>query len=246
MRIFGFRPTLWPTVITATAVLLSIGLGTWQIQRLFWKQGLIDARQSNAAAPIQDGLPRSFDAARDAFRRVKVKGRFLNDKEVFLAARSHRGNAGFHVITPFALAAGGHILIDRGWIPLSIRDQIGRVAGQIDGETTVTAFMRAPSSGGAFTPDNAPAANVWYTVDIPAIGKKTGLSDLKPFYLEADATPNPGGFPVGGQTRLDLPNNHLQYVITWYSLAIVGLIIYILYHRRRERELAARRDDNET
>ena len=244
MRILGFRPTFWPTVITAGAVLLAVGLGTWQVQRLFWKEGLIAARQANARAPVLDKLPATFRPDRDAYRRVTVEGRYLNDKEIYLAARSHRGNAGFHVVTPFALAGGGHILVDRGWVPLSVKEPIGRAAGQIDGPTKLTGYMRLPSVGGYFTPDNEPSGNIWYTVDIPAIGRKTGIADLKPFYLERDATPMPGGFPVGGQTRLDLPNNHLQYVVTWYALAIIGLVIYILYHRRREREMARRPDSN--
>ena len=240
MRIFGFQPTFWPTVITAGAVLLAVGLGTWQVQRLFWKQDLIDQRQSRSEAPVLTALPTDFSASRDEFRRVTVTGRYLNDKEIYLAARSHRGNAGFHIVTPFALAGGGHILIDRGWVPLSVKEPFARAAGQISGETKVTGYLRATQTGGSFTPDNVPEKNVWYTVAVPAIAKATGLDDLKPYFIEADGTPIPGGFPVGGQTRLELPNNHLQYVITWYSLAIAGLVIYILYHRRRERELAQR------
>lgn len=243
MRIFGFRPTFWPTVITVGAVLLTLGLGSWQVQRLFWKQDLIETRETKATAPVMDGLPREFQPKRDEFRRVRITGRYLNDKEIYLAARSHRGNAGFHVVTPFALAGGGHVLVDRGWVPLSVRDPIARAAGQVEDETTVTGYLREPSRGGYFTPDNVPGQNVWYTVDIPAIRKKTGVDDLKPYYIEADATPVPGGFPVGGQTRLELPNNHLQYVITWYSLAVAALVIYILYHRRRERTGRGERND---
>ncbi len=238
MRILGFQPTFWPTVITAGAVLLAVGLGTWQVQRLFWKQGLIEQRQTKAKAPVLDGLPADFSAGRDEFRRVRVTGRYLNDKEIYLAARSHRGNAGFHIVTPFALAGGGHILVDRGWVPLSVKDPIARAAGQITGVTTVAGYLRATQKGGYFTPENTPGKNIWYSIDIPAVARATGLDDLKPYFIEADGTPIPGGFPVGGQTRLELPNNHLQYVVTWYSLAIAGLVIYILYHRRRERELA--------
>jgi surfeit locus 1 family protein len=62
------------------------------------------------------------------------------------------------------------------------------------------------------------------------------LDGVLPFYIDADATPNPGGLPIGGQTRLELPNNHLQYAITWYALAVALVVIYILFVRRRRAE----------
>ena len=61
------------------------------------------------------------------------------------------------------------------------------------------------------------------------------LNRVAPFYIDADTTPNPGGWPKGGVTRLELPNDHLQYAITWFSLAIALIVIYFLYHRRHAR-----------
>ena len=66
-------------------------------------------------------------------------------------------------------------------------------------------------------------------------GSGGGVGNVLPFYVDADATPNPGGYPVGGQTVIDLPNNHLQYAITWYALAAALVVIYILLVRRRPR-----------
>ncbi|MGH7004410.1 MAG: SURF1 family cytochrome oxidase biogenesis protein, partial [Alphaproteobacteria bacterium] len=65
-----------------------------------------------------------------------------------------------------------------------------------------------------------------------------GIGKVEPFYIEAGPAENPGGYPVGGQTRFELPNDHLQYAITWFSMALIGIVIYLLYHRRRARELA--------
>jgi surfeit locus 1 family protein len=67
---------------------------------------------------------------------------------------------------------------------------------------------------------------------LPAMAKAVGVPDTAPFYIDADKTPNPGGWPQGGVTNLELPNDHLQYAITWFSLAIALVVIYVLYHRK--------------
>jgi surfeit locus 1 family protein len=82
-------------------------------------------------------------------------------------------------------------------------------------------------------PDNRPDLNYWFWVDIPAMSAAAGLDHVAPYYIDADATPNPGGWPKGGVTRLTLPNNHLQYAITWFSLAVALIVIYVLFHRRQ-------------
>ena len=81
------------------------------------------------------------------------------------------------------------------------------------------------------TPDNEPDKNFWFWIDIPAMARSAQVQDriVADGYLEADATPNPGGFPIGGQTPIDLPNDHLQYAITWYALAVALIVIYFLY-----------------
>jgi surfeit locus 1 family protein len=84
-------------------------------------------------------------------------------------------------------------------------------------------------------PDNRPDLNYWFWVDLPAMAKADGLDDVAPFYIDGDATPNPGGWPQGGVTPLELPNNHLQYAITWFALAAGMLVIYIVSLRQDRR-----------
>jgi surfeit locus 1 family protein len=74
--------------------------------------------------------------------------------------------------------------------------------------------------------------NYWFWVDPPAMAAATGLSDVAPFYIDVDATPNPGGWPKGGVTRIDLPNDHLQYAITWFALAAAAVIVYAVWRRQ--------------
>jgi surfeit locus 1 family protein len=224
--------------MTLPAVLGALALGTWQVQRLNWKNELIAERQARRDAPPLASLPPQFDARQHEFRKVKVTGRFLHDKEMYLAARSFRGNTGYHVITPLAVSPG-HVLVNRGWIPLDRKAPESRKHGNVEGEVTIEGYLRAETGQGWFTPANEPAKNFWFWIDIAAMARAHGIGKVERFYIEAGAAENPGGFPVGGQTRFEIPNDHLQYAITWYAMALIGIVIYLLYHRRQARDLAA-------
>jgi surfeit locus 1 family protein len=229
----GFRPLFWPTLFTAPVMLLCLGLGFWQIERLFWKEDLIAQRQAAvSAAPV--AAPRSMEEARGMeFRPVVDEGVFLNDKEIFLGATSEGGGLGYHVLTPLLEPGGRVVFVNRGYIPAELKDPAKRAAGQIVGTVRVRGLLRLPPIGKPawILPDNRPDLNYWFWVDIPAMSAVDKLDRVAPFYIDADATPNPGGWPKGGITRLKLPNDHLQYAITWFSLAVALIVIYFLYHR---------------
>ena len=165
------------------------------------------------------------------FRRVRLTGHFLNDKEMYLAARSLNGNVGYHVVTPFLGDDGTTTLVDRGWIPLDRKDPATRAQGEISGTVTIEGLIRSPGRKSWVVPDNEADKNFWFFVDIPAMAAHAGLSDLRDYFVEAGPEKNPGGYPIGGQSHIDLPNNHLSYAITWYSLALALVIIYLIYHR---------------
>ena len=239
IRIFGIRPLLWPTLMTLPAVIGSLALGAWQVHRLQWKNEVIAERQARREAPPLAALPEKFDPAQHEFRRVRVTGRFLHDKEMYLAARSFRGNPGYHIVTPLAVFPG-HVLVNRGWVPLERKSPDSRKVGNPEGEVTVEGYLRAETGPGWFTPKNEPDKNFWFFVDIAAMAHAHGIGKVAPYYIEAGPAENPGGFPVGGQTRFEIPNDHLQYAITWFCFAGIGIVIYLLYHRRRARELAGK------
>lgn len=212
-----------------------IALGTWQVQRLHWKEGLIAERAAALAAPPVD-LPATLEAARGLeFRRVRASGVFLHDHE-FLVNTTERasGKAGDLVVTPLRRADGSVLLVERGWIPPELRDAGTRAAGNPAGTVEVDGLLRIPSAGkpGYFVPDNDPQKNQWFYIDLNAMGRAARAPSVLPFYLEAGPAPNPGGYPLGGQARTDLPNDHLQYAITWYSLAAALVVIYVLLVRR--------------
>ena len=240
-----FKPTFWPTVFTVPAVLLMLGLGVWQLYRLQWKEALIaDRTERMAAAAIALPGP-DADIANMEYRHVAISGEFLHDKEIFLGARSMNGNPGYHLVTPFRLPEGRTVLVDRGWIPLDRKTADKRAAGNVGGPVTLDGVIRLNGTQTWFVPDNRPDLNFFFWVDLPAMAKLAALPNTETrYFVEAGPALNPGGFPIGGQTRINLPNDHLQYAITWFCLAIALSVIYVLYHRQKEKEANAKPSEN--
>lgn len=232
-----FRPTLWPTLFTIPALIALVGLGIWQVQRLHWKDALIAERQARSGAPAMT-LPATVESPADLeFYPVRVRGGFRHDREMYLAARTLGGRPGLHVVTPMILEDGRALLVDRGWIPETRKDPATRAEGQVAGVVQLEGLARMGGwkGFGFLKPENLPRENLWFWVDPPAMAAAAGLSGaVKEIYLEAGPAENPGGLPKGGQTRIQLPNDHLEYAITWFSLALALVVIYVVYHLRRE------------
>ncbi len=226
------------------AVLLLAGLGVWQLQRRAWKLELIQQVETRAdaapvAAPGPDEWP-ALTAANDAYRRVVVSGRFLNDRETLVQAVTERG-AGFWVLTPMATDWGFTVLVNRGFVPADRRDAASRTAGQIEGDTALAGLLRMPEPGGAFLRANDPAADRWYSRDVAAIAQARGLTAVAPYFVDADATENEGGLPIGGLTVIRFPNNHLVYALTWFAMAalLAGGLVHVIRAERRRSHPAA-------
>jgi surfeit locus 1 family protein len=231
-----FRPTLWPTLISVPAFIVLIGLCVWQVQRMHWKGELIAERGSRVAAepvalPVPNGEPGDIE-----YRRVRLEGTFLHDKEMFLGARSLNGNAGYQVLTPFVLSDGGIVLVNRGWIPVERKPPNSRPEGQVTGTQALDGIVRLAHGKAWMQPDNEPDRNMWFYVDLPAMAAASAVDLRTDLYVDAGPAENPGKYPVGGQTRIQLPNDHLQYAITWGLLAVALAVIYVLYHLKLERE----------
>jgi len=229
------------TIVTLAALALLIGLGMWQLQRLEWKRGLIEEIETRTKAP-PIGLAEATALARkgeDArYLRIKVKGSFEHDKERYLYSIDAAGEPGWHVITPFSADHGGLVLVDRGFVPDRLRDPASRPNGQLQGTVEITGLARPPESQGLFLPDNEPENNRWFFRDLNGMVFSmypTATLDPTPFFIEAEQSDVPGGWPRGGETKLDLPNNHLQYALTWFLLAFCLVVIYAVYVRQALR-----------
>ena len=231
-----FRP-LWKfTGFMLPLFLGCIALGVWQLERLQWKLALIAQVNRNLSAPpipVERALGMGAHAA--LYRRVKLSGRFDNGKEAYVFGTDASGAPAYHVITPFALDDGRTLLADRGIVPEHLRDPRTREAGELKGEQHITGIWRIPDPPGLFTPAPNLAKRVWYARDVKGIARDDGLKVAAPVIVEADATPNPGGWPKGGQTVVHFRNAHLQYAITWFALAAVVLGGWIAFHVSRGR-----------
>ena len=230
-----FQPQLWTMVCALPTLLVLIALGLWQLERLAWKLDVIGQREAALIAPARDlgANPERLDLD---FARVRIVGRFLHQHEIHLVAPPRRGRLGYHILTPMIRdRATALVLVDRGWVPRDRKQAASRLEGSPDGPVVISGIARQPGRPGWFTPDNEPDRNIWYWRDIQAIEAQRGI-DLLPIIVEADGAPNRGGYPIGGQTRIVLPNNHLGYAITWFGLAVGLVAVYIAFHwRRRDR-----------
>ena len=243
----AWRSLVAPGLAALVALALLLGLGTWQLQRKAWKEALIAQIETRGGAEPGAILPESawgeWRAESDEFRRVRVTGTFLHGHEapVHGLAPGERGAPvqGFYLFTPLRLASGAIVLVNRGFVPTELRDPGARPQSQPAGEVTVTGRVRAPDAGSWFTPQNVPGQNRWFTRDPQAIAAATGLDRVAPFYIEADANPSAGGWPRGGQTQLNLPNNHLQYALTWYGIALTLVGVFGAFAWRRLQAGAA-------
>ena len=228
----NFRPTFWSSFFTLIGFIFLLSLGTWQLERLKWKNNLIAERQS-----FLNDVPLEFDGDITQlnglmWKPVVVSGIFEHDKELYLAARSMRGNVGFHVLTPIRLSNGKNILINRGWVPREKKAPSTRVEANILNKTEVTGIINPGFKKGAFSPKNDATKNVWLYIDFDEMSSAINL-ELEEFVIDANEN-GEGGFPIGSQTRVNLPNDHLQYSVTWYLLSITLVMVWFFWNKKRQ------------
>jgi surfeit locus 1 family protein len=232
---------VWAGVGAALLFLSFIALGGWQVQRLAWKTELIAQVEARVhAPPVEAPGPASWSAMSrqdDQYRRVMIRGVFQHEHEVLVQAVTDYGS-GFWVMTPLATDKGFTVLVNRGFVPPERRSPADRSSGQLGGLQTVTGLLRITEPGGGFLRANDPAGDRWYSRDVAAIATARGLSNLAPYFIDADATPNPDGWPKGGLTVVRFPNSHLVYALTWFGMALLTLVGYgivVREVRRRRR-----------
>lgn len=231
----AMRFKIIPTVFTLAAILVLLGLGFWQLQRLSWKEMLIDRLTTRSEAAPESIPAGPLDLDEWEFRRVTMTGHFLHDKELHLLNRSLNGNPGLHVLTPFRrtdVPNAQPVLVNRGWVPFQLKDKENRREGLTGGEVTIDGIVRfqRPITGlqKYYTLENEPDKNVWYSINLEQMDQQTGL-DLANYYVVDGNLDVPGLYPVGRQWTLDIRNDHLQYALTWFclafALAVIGVVL---------------------
>lgn len=230
------RARLLMTGALLLLVAVFLSLGTWQVQRLYWKLDLISRVEARVGAPSEPAPTQSdwggVNREKDEYRRVTATGTFAHDKTALVQAVTELG-AGFWVLTPLRRDDGSTVLINRGFVPADRRDVAARAEGEIAGTSTVTGLLRITEPGGAFLRSNDPARDRWFSRDVAAIAAAKGLHDVAPYFIDADATPNRGGLPIGGLTIVRFRNSHLVYALTWFALATMSAAgAYLVYRQR--------------
>lgn len=212
--------------IAAAALLLAAGfaaLGAWQLERRAWKHALIAqvgarVHAPPVAAPGPADWPGIGPGA--AYLRVRATGRFHHPQETLVQAVTEQGG-GFWVLTPLE-TPDFTVLVNRGFVPPERRDPAGRPAPE--GPAEVVGLLRVSEPGGAFLRANAPAEGRWYSRDVAAIAAARGLSGVAPYFIDAEAGPDRGSYPVGGLTVIRFNDNHLVYALTWFGMAGLSLV----------------------
>lgn len=229
-------------VLGLVAFAILIGLGTWQVQRLHWKEGLIatiEARVSAPPQPLAAIEARLADTGDVDYWPVSLSGRFHHEGERHFFA-THKGSSGYFVYTPLELDDGRLIMVNRGFVPFDRKEPASRREGQVEGRREIVGLARnlVDEKPNSLMPDNDPAKNIFYWKDLAAMSASAGVGrpdDYLPLFVDADDAPNPGGLPVGGVTLISMPNSHLQYAVTWYGLAaaLAGVLGAWLWRRLR-------------
>lgn len=217
------RWVLLTLCLLATAIFLSLGI--WQVERRAWKLGLIDTvNQRIHAAPVAVPQPAEWPGVtmrNDAYRHVTVTGRFLNDQETLVQALTEEGS-GYWVLTPLDTQDGFIVLVNRGFVRSDRAPARMRREGLIAGAASVTGLLRLSEPNGGFLRTNQPEEDRWFSRDVDGIARKRHLQKVAPYFIDADATPNTGGWPLGGLTVVEFPNNHLVYALTWFGMAALS------------------------
>ncbi len=214
------KPPLAATALTVIGVAVLCTLGTWQMQRLEWKENLIERINAYDESEMQD-LSVNDLIADNEFMKGRLRGKFLFEKEITLKPRTHDGKPGIHVITPLALDQGSTILVNRGWVPLDTSWNQHKDDG-------INVILRVPREPNMFVPPNTPDKGEWYSLDIEQIATAKDLNnplEVTAYLLSGQEN---GAFPNVDALKIELNNNHLQYAIFWYTMALVMLAVYVL------------------
>lgn len=231
---YEFRPRLWPTLVTVPMVICLLLLGNWQLDRLTWKLSLIENLETRSSM-IPAALPQDITNTDDfEYLSVSLTGSFDNDKEMTLYSIGPNGEPGYDLFTPFITTSGTIIIINRGWVPERLKLIEARPNSLKSEQTTVTGLLRKPWEKLWYGPENEADNNNWYYGDIDAMADAQNLQNIFPMFLYAAENAAGNDYPIAGRTEFNIVNNHLDYALTWFGLAIVLVGIYFIAHIKKK------------
>lgn len=221
------KPELIPILFIVAAEVTLLGLGCWQLARLEWKTELLATIETAQAEPVLKRLPQ--DVIGLDYRNVDLPGQFVSDKTLQKVGGKQGERPGFFLLAPFKLAQDGRIiLVNRGFLPQG--EKAAPAAKRIQG------VLRPPRARTYFfLPENQPDKNIWLYEDMNAMSRQLGLEVL-PLIVEATGAPEKGAYPIPNTGNIAMRNDHLGYALTWFALAVIGLVCFMFYHRIPEEK----------
>jgi cytochrome oxidase assembly protein ShyY1 len=242
------QPAVGFAIFTLAMVAVFVGLGVWQLQRRVEKHALI-ARLNERLAAAPEALPAaaqwpSLTPAKDEFRRVSFTATYapLPDAMVYSAGSAVRDDVsgpGTWAFLPVLTDDGNTIVVNAGFVQNTMQDrgqQDRAVRRLITGDPAqLTGYIRFPESAGALTPPESPAKRLWFTRDHLAMARALGWGDVgkavAPFYIDLETPVPESGIPKPGTLSVHLKDDHLQYAITWFALAVAVVIAFVVWWR---------------
>jgi len=234
---------------TALMVAIFMGLGVWQLARRAEKHTLIAALDARiTAAPVAPPPPaewHALNAANDEFRRVTFTATYskLPDAMVYSAGSAVREDVsgpGTWAFLPARLSSGETVVIDTGFVANTMQERSVEdraTAKLITGEpVTLTGYLRFPESAGLLTPADNRDKRLWFTRDHLAMAKALGWGEVAPFYIDLETPVPDNGIPKPGPLTPHLRDEHMQYAITWFSLAAALVIAFAVWARGRRAQ----------
>ncbi|MFN0192807.1 MAG: SURF1 family protein [Aestuariivirga sp.] len=232
------KRSAWPVVVaSAITALLLCALGGWQLMRLSEKNVLLADIESRGAAPIitlEQAMSESEAGTDLEYRRIEASGTFLANPPLMMLA-VYEGGPGFRAIGALVGDGGIFVLVDRGLLPEAARADV--LARKAEGPVLLRGVIRTRNGEqGIFDPENDAAGNLWHWWDVPAMQAALAApteTRIAPFVIELAESPFTDEFPKAQLAAAAIKNNHLQYAMTWFALAIVAVVMALLVLRRR-------------
>ncbi|WP_157959593.1 SURF1 family protein [Devosia submarina] len=236
-------------VLMLVLAAVCVWLGTWQMQRLGEKDALVAlvGERLNAApvpAPPAAQWP-SLDVQALNYQPVSLTGAFRYNQTVtvFTNLSNARGPAsgpGYWVVTPFVLADGGTVFVNRGFVPEEFQEAAVTDSEGDESQVTISGLLRPSEPAGFMTPEADSSNRIEWVRDTGRLAAMVdpALAPIAPFYIDLGAGVS-GELPQGGETIVDFSNNHLGYAYTWYGFAIVAVVMlgFWLWRQRQPRKL---------
>ncbi len=225
------RIPLWPTLLTILGVIILCSLGTWQLQRLAWKNDItakLEATYDQTPAPSV----RAKELTAKEFTFGRVRGRLATDKAILLGTRMKDEKPGADLIVPLVMKDGRTLLVDMGFASGDLKSQ---PIHHVKNKQVWFEGLARPITWNDFTPKNDPAKDRWYRADIEEIAKAKNLKNPIPvlFFAERASHKFDAAFP--NNERFAPSNNHLQYALFWYAMAATLIAVYVLRFLRKPK-----------